>query len=309
MLSLHFHGDSFLVHIPTQIPSIARRDQIETINETLFLDRDVYSAAERIYLCWPDEILNGGQPPYGQADRLQSVSGPIYAQAADIGKPGYQLYLGESATLKQGQYQVVRPRDWEFYESNICVTKTLNLFVMGKNAFSERHFGSPEERRQEALLTAAYSDNNPFAEVAKMALGYWQDLAPVVLAEATGRVQNRLADSEIDLLYLLGGPLRFGTHEKFPDEAKNAIGECALNFRYWQDEPGQDLLAFEVESRQILFHTCAILAGRCYPQQIFSNSGLTGEQLGQISGSKGTGRLPTVSAARLEPSGRPRSAN
>ena len=282
VLSLHIQGDSLQVHIPTQIPSISRRNQIEAINETLFLDRDVYSAADRIYLCWPDEILNSGQPPYGQDARLQSVSGPIYAQAADIGKPGYQLYLGESATLKQGQYQVVvRPRDWEFYESNIRVTKTLELFVMGKNAFSERPFGSPEERRQEALLTAAYSDNDPFAEVAKMALGYWHDLVPAVLAEAAGRVQRRLADSEIDLLCLLGGLLRFGAHEKFPDEAKNAIGECALNFRYWQDEPGHDLLAFEVESRQILFHTCAILAGRCYPQLVFSSSGLTGEQLCQ----------------------------
>ncbi len=56
--------------------------------------------------------------------------------------------------------------------------------------------------------------------------------------------------------------------------AKNIL----LNFRYWMDEPGNDSMCFWSENHQILFSSAELLAGQLYPDEIFSNSGLTGRQ-------------------------------
>ncbi|WP_223589914.1 hypothetical protein [Neobacillus bataviensis] len=56
---------------------------------------------------------------------------------------------------------------------------------------------------------------------------------------------------------------------------KNTI----LSFKYWMDEPGDDSMCYWSENHQILFFSCAYVAGRYYPNERFINSGLTGAQL------------------------------
>ncbi len=52
-----------------------------------------------------------------------------------------------------------------------------------------------------------------------------------------------------------------------------------LSFKYWMDEPGDDSMCYWSENHQILFFTCAYLAGRLFPDRRFTNSGLTGAEL------------------------------
>ncbi len=67
----------------------------------------------------------------------------------------------------------------------------------------------------------------------------------------------------------------------YPDliskETLAAMKKTVLGFRYWMDEPGQDSMCFWSENHQLLFATCEYLAGQLYPGEIFSNSGMTGE--------------------------------
>ena len=56
---------------------------------------------------------------------------------------------------------------------------------------------------------------------------------------------------------------------------------CILNFRYWMDEPGDDVMWFYSENHALMFHTCQMLAGELYPSETFSNSGMTGLQMQQ----------------------------
>ena len=56
---------------------------------------------------------------------------------------------------------------------------------------------------------------------------------------------------------------------------------CILNFRYWMDEPGDDVMWFYSENHALMFHTCQLLAGELYPSETFSNSGMTGLQMQQ----------------------------
>jgi hypothetical protein len=49
-----------------------------------------------------------------------------------------------------------------------------------------------------------------------------------------------------------------------------------LNFKYWLDEPGTDAMCYLTENHSILFHTCEILAGQRYPDEVFTNTGEMG---------------------------------
>src|SRR5439155_6032595 len=75
---------------------------------------------------------------------------------------------------------------------------------------------------------------------------------------------------------LLGLLHRHGDDPAFPPDLHRALRECVLGFKYWLDEPGADAMCYWTENHQILFFTCAILAGQLYPDETFANSGQTG---------------------------------
>ena len=50
-------------------------------------------------------------------------------------------------------------------------------------------------------------------------------------------------------------------------------------FRYWIDEPGDDVMWFFSENHALMFHTCQYIAGGLLPDDVFESSGLTGAQL------------------------------
>lgn len=64
-----------------------------------------------------------------------------------------------------------------------------------------------------------------------------------------------------------------------PEDERAAIEAAVLGFRYWMDEPGRDSMCFWSENHQILFFTCAYLAGGLFPTATFTNSGVTGATL------------------------------
>jgi len=63
-----------------------------------------------------------------------------------------------------------------------------------------------------------------------------------------------------------------------PDALRADMKNTVLNFKYWLDEPGPDDMVWWSENHQILFHTAEMLAGLLYPDEIFTNSGMTGAE-------------------------------
>jgi hypothetical protein len=60
--------------------------------------------------------------------------------------------------------------------------------------------------------------------------------------------------------------------ENLWEECKQAI----LNYRYWFDEPGDDVMWFFSENHALLFHTCEYLAGQLFPDETFTNANILG---------------------------------
>ncbi len=275
-IAVRLSGEGITARIPTLIPSIKRRNELEEIYEKIYLDREVYTGNEKITLRWPE----GGEKAAAQDVRLQTASGSIYAQAEEIGKPGAVHYLGIPVSIPEGPYKVLlMPRGWEFYEKQIRITREIDLWCMGINRFSDRPYGTFEERRREALIRAAQKDGNLFAEIAKVALQAYADLDSKVLENAVASVRNHQHGSEMALLGLLGMISRYGSQAMFPTPVKEQVKECALDFPFEHEAPAGGALATNREGRQLIFDTCAILAGQLYPGSTFTHSGLAGRQL------------------------------
>lgn len=76
------------------------------------------------------------------------------------------------------------------------------------------------------------------------------------------------------LKLLLAAPRTSGSQEMW-----RTVEQAVLGFRYWMDEPGDDSMVFWSENHQVLFFTCAHLAGSLFPEVTFTNSGKPGHLL------------------------------
>ncbi|MBF9014125.1 MULTISPECIES: hypothetical protein [unclassified Oceanispirochaeta] len=66
--------------------------------------------------------------------------------------------------------------------------------------------------------------------------------------------------------------------EGLSEDQHARIKQTLTSFKYWLDEPGADSMCYWSENHQILFATAELLAGKLYPDEIFSNDGLIGRE-------------------------------
>lgn len=60
------------------------------------------------------------------------------------------------------------------------------------------------------------------------------------------------------------------------ERTRNRIDRAILDYRYWMDEPGNDVQWYFSENHALLFHTSAYLAGQLLPDATFVRSGRKG---------------------------------
>lgn len=77
--------------------------------------------------------------------------------------------------------------------------------------------------------------------------------------------------TEIIWMYALGQDI-------LPKELIDRFKALMINYRYWFDEPGNDVMWFFSENHALAFHACEFIAGSLFPDEIFVNSGMTGRQ-------------------------------
>jgi len=99
-----------------------------------------------------------------------------------------------------------------------------------------------------------------------------------VIYEKLDKIDRREDTSDFDLNSVLRMLYLNRDSDALPDSLRHALADTVLNFKYWLDEPGPDDLCWWSENHQILFHTAELLAGQLYPDTVFPNSGLTGEE-------------------------------
>lgn len=139
----------------------------------------------------------------------------------------------------------------------------------------------PEEltARKRMALDHAAQHGEPRAGrlLAHLATGLpWDATAQAILDDTLSDIVARKDCSDFVMVPLLWAYAAHG--EAFPDAARQATEEAILGYRYWMDEPGNDVMWFWSENHVLCFHVSELLAGRLFPDRTFPNSGLTGAE-------------------------------
>lgn len=261
------------VKVPTAIRRVARQLLLERAFPFTSLGEVVNHRGKVINLYWSDDLDVRCNYSYQVMDDRNRtyVSGNLEA------KPGEVVDVGHGFRLWERAYNVVlRARPEEYFADNIRYQWELPIQVLDTD-YAEAPYGTYDQRREEALKYAAERQNDLYAEIAKCELGAWDDLDVDVVLAAIDRINQREDCSDFYLVGLLGMLYRYADDPAFPETLKAAIEGCALNFKYWHDEPGVDAMCYTTENHSILFHTCEVLAGQLYPDAVFSNTGETGQ--------------------------------
>lgn len=66
--------------------------------------------------------------------------------------------------------------------------------------------------------------------------------------------------------------------DKITAEEYATLRRTFLEMKYWMDQPGVDAMCYWSENHQLLFAASEYLAGQHWPDEVFSNTGLTGRE-------------------------------
>ncbi|SMP52275.1 hypothetical protein SAMN06298221_10662 [Sphaerochaeta associata] len=137
-----------------------------------------------------------------------------------------------------------------------------------------------DERKQQAFeVLARYGERNANRAVAILHADGPRDEFEHILRRQITFINKRSDCSDFYLSYFPHILRTFADHPYVTEDLKEEMKHCLLNFRYWHDEPGDDAMWFYSENHALMFHVCQLLAGELYPDEVFTNSGMTGARM------------------------------
>ena len=139
-------------------------------------------------------------------------------------------------------------------------------------------------KRQAADLIAAGRGFEPSVAALLCLRGEQQDRVAQIAAAVLTTIEKRDDCSDFSILPLLRlwRDGRAGLSHDLEQRMRHAF----LTYRYWLDEPGDDVMWFWSENHVLCFHTAQLVAGRLFPKTRFQNSGKAGEELAQTAAAR-----------------------
>ncbi len=131
-------------------------------------------------------------------------------------------------------------------------------------------------QRKKTYLNNFRTSESFYAQAARLYLG-----VPVYeesFNEALTHVNSYKDTADFRVNFLLRLMYLDRTRHVLSENLKTQIKDTLINFKYWFTEPNEDKMIFWTENHMILFHTCELLVGQLYPDEIFPNSGMTGTE-------------------------------
>ena len=140
-----------------------------------------------------------------------------------------------------------------------------------------------EARRQaylEWLLTQPTPDERGgvWADIAKLAADPSTQINEKALQDALDYVNSRRDPSDFNMASLVRLYYLYHGTGALTQAQEQALKDCMLNWKYWLDEPGTTYVEMWTENHQMLSASAEYLVGQMFPDEIFSNDGLTGRQ-------------------------------
>lgn len=131
------------------------------------------------------------------------------------------------------------------------------------------------DRVDEALdEVAERAEADTVRALARLATGRGGPETDAMIAAALPAIEDCHDCADFILVPLLW--CRHSFADQVSDELRGRIDSAILGYRYWMDEPGNDVQWYFSENHALLFHTAAYIAGHMVQSERFVRSGRTG---------------------------------
>lgn len=270
------------VVLPTNIEAefFPQRIMLEKLVDDIFttryvfgyLEGDQYNQNEMLPMFVDEGATETGEITF----RLQSLAGDIFQEGTNTMGASSRVEMAKRYPLRNGPHQLALvPPAHLYYQKNLRFERKEPFFIV-RTPFSRIVPPTLNKRRKEALADAAERRNDSlYCEIARIAMGQWENLDPKNINSAVERIRRRQDGSIFDVLGFLGLIARFGK-KVFVRPYLPMIQESLAGYRYSAEEAGSDGMDFTSEHRQIVQLACELLAGQLLPQERFGASGQTG---------------------------------
>ncbi len=111
--------------------------------------------------------------------------------------------------------------------------------------------------------------------LARKALGMENGKDKELLYETLDQIESRYDCSDFLVCGLIRYLKNYPVDKEMAERAKNVL----LDWRYWMDQKGSDAMCFWSENHSLMFYTCAMNAGKMYPDEYFPRADMTGKEL------------------------------
>ncbi len=133
------------------------------------------------------------------------------------------------------------------------------------------------DRIGEALDEVAnFAEADTVRALARLATGRGGPETDAMIAGALPAIEDCHDCADFILVPLLWARHSYGG--AIAADLRDRIDAAILNYRYWMDEPGNDVQWYFSENHAILFHTAAYIGGDLLPKARFVRSGRTGAE-------------------------------
>ena len=194
--------------------------------------------------------------------------------------------LDTRGTLKAGERRLILDDAQTLQDAYHALNLTFSIgetrverhiaFATFKDAPRNMRGLSLAERKVIALdYMASYGELRVGRATAALAAGRpVDDVFCEVIGNTLAAIDERRDCSDFVLVPLLWVAACY--RDRVPADLMIKIDRSVLDYRYWVDEPGNDVMWFWSENHVLCFHVSQYLAGRLYPEQRFECSGRSG---------------------------------
>jgi hypothetical protein len=186
-----------------------------------------------------------------------------------------RLVLGEVGKLPAGFFHIAVRLE----RDGFALSRALGVEICDP-ASAAAPPASLEARAHEALQhVATHGHTDSIAALAMLAAGKG-DAADAALRANLPSIFDCYDCADFWLVPLLWCRAKFA--DAIAADTRAEIDRAVLGFRYWMDEPGNDVMWYFSENHALLFHAACYLAGSLYPDATFVRSGRKGTKQTEI---------------------------
>lgn len=181
------------------------------------------------------------------------------------------------------------PADFRHFKVTLCCGNYAVSRVFGVELCHVARQGRApealEDRIAEALgEVASHGEADTVRALARLATGFGGNETDAMITGALPAIEDCHDCADFILVPLIWCRAAYG--EAIGSAVRRRVDAAILNYRYWMDEPGNDVQWYFSENHALLFHTAAYLAGHMLPKARFVRSGRSGAEQSAVGAAR-----------------------